>query len=313
VALQAKLERIAKGAGARVGVAALHLETGLTASLNGTSRFPMASTVKIPVAVQLLALVDEGVILPATMVALERHHIHPGHGPIWDFSAERFDGLGVAFSIQELFGLMMIESDNSASDFLFNLVGGPASVIDRLGTIGIIDISIDRSTLELIADAFGVSMPSDDTFINRERWRALQRATPPERRAAARQAFFADTRDTVTPYAMVQLLAAIYRREALSREQTDVLLDAMMRCATGNKRMKRLLPSGTWVAHKTGTFQIGICNDVGIIYLPHSAGHLAVAVFITESNSSETELDWLIARITREVYKSFVSISLRRT
>jgi beta-lactamase class A len=305
VNLESTLARIAEKADGRIGVSAMHLETGASASLNGGARFPMASTVKVPIAVQLLALVEQGLVRPDTMITLEPHHIHPGHGLI-----ERFRVPGAAFSIHNLFDLMLTESDNSAADILFHLAGGSAGVTERLHALGITEISVNRSTIQLPGDAFGADVTTGAAF-TRERWSATLTAIPLERRAAARRAFFADMRDTATPNAMVQLLAAIWRGQALGGEMTALLLDMMRRCATGERRLKRLLPSGTRVAHKTGSMSFGINNDVGVIDLPNSAGQIAIGVFVTESNSSMEELDWLVARIARTVYKSFLGQSGR--
>lgn len=303
--LEAALARIALHADARVGVAATHLETGLSVHLNGSARFPMASTVKIPIAVQLLALVEQGLVRRDAMITLEPHHVHPGHGLI-----HRFRVPGAAFSIHNLFDLMITESDNSATDILFDLAGGPAEVTRRLHALGITDISVDRSIIQLLGDAFGADMPADTAFTP-DRWSAILRAVPAERRAAARRAFFADRRDTVTPNAMVQLLGAIWRGEAVGTEMTALLVGTMLRCATGEKRLKRLLPLTTSIAHKTGSMSFGINNDVGVIDLPNRGGHIAIAVFATEANSSMEDLDWLVARVGRLIYKSFFAMSRR--
>jgi len=58
--LQAEIGRMARSAGGSVGVAVRHIQTGRQFQINGDGRFPMASTVKISIAVQLLTLVDEG-------------------------------------------------------------------------------------------------------------------------------------------------------------------------------------------------------------------------------------------------------------
>src|ERR1041384_8504999 len=58
--LEREMARLANVAGGRVGATAIHLETGRRVSLNGAERFPMASTVKVPIAVELLRRVDAG-------------------------------------------------------------------------------------------------------------------------------------------------------------------------------------------------------------------------------------------------------------
>ena len=52
--LEAELGRLAPAAGGTVGVAALHFESRRRVALRPDERFPMASTYKVPLAVQLL-------------------------------------------------------------------------------------------------------------------------------------------------------------------------------------------------------------------------------------------------------------------
>ena len=84
---------------------------------------------------------------------------------------------------------------------------------------------------------------------------------------------------------MARLLAKIWRKEALSPNGSDQLMDIMFRCETGLARIKGLLPPGTSVAHKTGTLNIGVTDDVGIIELPNGAGHVVLTVFVKEAKA----------------------------
>ena len=58
--LEREIARLAELSGGTVGAAAIHLETGREAYHNAGMRFPMASTYKVPIAVQLLSRVDRG-------------------------------------------------------------------------------------------------------------------------------------------------------------------------------------------------------------------------------------------------------------
>ncbi len=300
---EARLARIAARAGGRMGVAALHVETGRGVSLNGGLRFPMASVVKLPAAVHLLALVDEGKLTLERTIALEPRHVVPGGGLI----ANRLRVPGAALSVHNLLELMLVDSDNSASDVLLELVGGASAVSARLRALGVTQLSVDRSILRLFADLAGLAeLPPDGPYAG-ERWAAIRAAVPPERRAEARRAYLSDLRDTGTPQAVVGMLATIQRREALSHEGTALLLDILRRCATGPQRLKGLLPSGTHVAHKTGSLAVGVCNDAGIIELPGGAGHVAVAVFLQGSHLPRREQDRMVARAARAVYDCFAA------
>ena len=93
------------------------------------------------------------------------------------------------------------------------------------------------------------------------------------------------------------------RREALSADSTGLLLSVMQRCATGMRRLPRMLPSDARVFRKTGTLSIGVTNDVGIIELPGGAGHIAVAVMVKESQRNLATQERAIAQIAWAAYR----------
>lgn len=298
--LKSEIERLAELAGGRVGVGALHLETGRAVYLHGDERFPMASTYKIPIAVQVLTRVDREELTLDRLVTLRRRDLRPGSGLL----ARWLDESGGALSVHTLLELMLVISDNTATDVLLRLAGGPSAVTRRLRELGIEGIRVDRPTLEIIADWAGVKASSllemPPTAFGR-----FYESLPEEKRRAAAATFNADPRDTATPAAMVRLLQEVWRGRALSRERTELLFDIMRRCQTGARRIKGFLPPGTEVAHKTGTIG-GTTNDVGIITLPHGAGHLALAVFVKESTEDIAEREQAIAHIARALYDDFL-------
>lgn len=68
--LARQIELVSAATDGIVGVSATHIETGRTVSVRGGEHFPMASAVKIPFAVQLMSLVDEGKVSLEKMVSL---------------------------------------------------------------------------------------------------------------------------------------------------------------------------------------------------------------------------------------------------
>jgi beta-lactamase class A len=109
-----------------------------------------------------------------------------------------------------------------------------------------------------------------------------------------------------TPEGMARLLQKIWKREALSEASSALLLDIMLRCQTGDARIKGLLPPGTDVMHKTGTLGIGVANDVGIMRLPEGAGHVVITVFVKESQASSAVQERTIAQVARAAYDYFL-------
>lgn len=301
--LELEIARISKVAGGTAGAAAIHLETGRTVSLNGSVRFPMASTFKVPVAVQFLTRVDLGEVRLDQMITLKPADLHPGSGTL----ANLFNKPGVALSARNLLELMLLISDNSATDLVVSLAGGPEAVTARMRALGITGIDVSRPTVTLIADWVGLTrLPSESEWSAATFEKLFEAVTPEERKAAAAR-FDADPRDTATPDAMAALLQRIYRKDLLKPDTAELLLDVMRRCQTGQARLKGLLPEGTEVAHKTGTIG-GTTNDVGIITLPAGAGHVAVAAFVKSSEKDTPARERGIAEIARAVHDFFLFV-----
>jgi beta-lactamase class A len=170
--------------------------------------------------------------------------------------------------------------------------------------LGIDGIRVDRPTAVLIADRYGATLPDPELWTLDVFDEAFSARSEDERAASAIE-FDLDPRDTATPNAFAELLARLYRGELVSEDSTALLLDIMERCLTGENRLKGLLPEGTVVAHKTGSLA-GTANDVGILTLPDSAGHVAIAVLMKSSDRLGADRARAIAEIARVVYDYFL-------
>jgi beta-lactamase class A len=300
--LEAEVARLAGAARGTVGVAAIHLETGRSAYLNRAVAFPMASTYKLPIAVQLLTMVDEGRLRLDSLITVPREDVYRTASTISDLLHEP----GLVLSVRNLLELMLRVSDNNATDILFRTAGGSRAITGRMRALGLQGIRVDRPTWALISVFVGRPDITEDNRIYPADYLALlSRQRTDEERAADVQAFNVDPRDTGTPEDMGNLLARIWKREVLSSESTDLLLSIMYRCDTGPGRLKGILPPGTRVAHKTGTIGEST-NDVGIIDLPGNAGHVVAVVYIKESKLPGSEaMEPVIAQISRAIYDYF--------
>ena len=302
--LERELARLAEVSGGTMGVAAIHIESGRSAFLNPDETFPMASTYKVPIAVQLLHRVDRGELRLSKMISFEPGNLSPGSGTI----SRLLDDPGLSISLHNLLELMLLISDNSATDSCLREAGGGASVTRRMKDIGIEGIRVDRSTLHVISDWIGIEEVPLRAALSPDKYADLVEAVPEAAREAAREGFTDDPRDTTTPRAMAALLGKIWNGDILSEKSTELLLDIMERCQTGEARLKGLLPEGTVVAHKTGTIG-GTTNDVGIITLPHDAGHVIVAAFVKGSTLPVPEREKAIAEVARAAHDYFLFTS----
>lgn len=296
-----EMNRLSESAGGSMGVAAIHLETGRAAYLNKTDLFPMASSYKVPIAAQLLHKVDEGSLSLTDMVEVTPGKLSPGSGTI----SRIFNDPGLSISIHNLLELMLLISDNSATDMCLEAAGGGDAVTARMKAMGIEDLRVDRSTLKLIADYVGVKSLPPRTELTQPKLRALLNAVSEERSAEAAKELARDPQDTSSPVAMGKLLAMIWRDEALSKESSALLRDIMTRCETGENRLQGLLPKGTVVAHKTGTIG-GTTNDVGVITLPHDRGHVIVVAMVKDSDKEIPIRERAIAEVARAAHDFFL-------
>ena len=298
--LEREFLRLAQTAGGTMGIAAVHVESGRSAWLHPEERFPMASTYKVPLAVEVLARVDAGSLALGTLIEVRQEDYAAGSGVL----AGLLDDPGLSVSVHNLLEIMLLISDNTATDVLMKTVGDGA-VNARMRTLGIEGIQVDRTTSRLIGDYLGLEeMPSaaGRTWAD---YQALVDALPEGAAEAAVAAFEADPQDTSTPRAMARLLAKVWSREGLSEASSALLVDIMERCETGENRLKGLLPADTVVAHKTGT--IGrTTNDVGIVTLPDGAGHVIVVAFVKDSDEAIPVRERAIAEIARAAHDYFL-------
>ncbi|BEV02475.1 serine hydrolase [Novosphingobium olei] len=259
---------VAQGRG-RIGVAAMDLDGGGQILVNGDMPFPMASTAKIAVACTMLDKVEQGLMrldqpLPM-MVAVPQ-----------PASARSFEAplrAGQMLTAQGLMELSITRSNNEATDGLITAVGGIQAVNAWLTSKGIAGQRLDHTMATLVRDDGRVNPATTIT-----------------------------TRTSSTPRAMLALLAAIDRGNALSPQSRAVLLDTMTRTSTGRNRIRAGLPEGTLFAHKTGTLS-GVTDDVGIVRLPDGR-HLALVIFVT-GPEGHTAHAGLISQIARTIYDGY--------
>lgn len=304
-ALTARVKAVESTLGARLGVSAQHIESGTRFRYQSGEVYPMWSTYKLPIAIEVLNRVDAGQEQLDRLVEVQPRHFSSGSGTLTDL----FRNGRVALSVRNLLELMLVVSDNTATSLFLDTVGAPA-VNARLRGLGITGIRVELPNMERIARLTRFELPP------REKWTpelAIQvnesvRPLRPGNEAweYAMKVLREDPRDQGSPDAFVDLLRAIHTHKALSSRSESLLLDIMRRCRTGPNSIKGLLPKELEVAHKSGN-GMGSTNDVGLVPLPN--GTLAIAVLMRDSVKTSTEQSLAIAQVTKLIYDNF---SLKR-
>jgi beta-lactamase class A len=299
--LVSEWRRVALLTDGTVGAAALNLDSGRLASMNGDKRFPLASVCKLPIAMNILALVDERKLARNERIEILPRDVVSGVSPI----ARRWPTQR-SFPLDEMLELMVANSDNTAVETLFR-IGGDASAMEaRFRKWGIAGIRVDRSERQCGLDRNGVKNyppPAEwtDAVITK-----LIDQTPPAVRYGATLRYLADPRDTSTPKATVQLLAGLFRGRLISQASSARLTEILKSTSTFPTRLKGDLPPGTVVGHKTGSTDTingltAATNDSGVIFRPDGST-VAVSVYVKASTRSDAVRDSVIARIARAAY-----------
>lgn len=265
--LKTRIAAISRKVNGNFGFSAMVLETGDSTSFNGDRRFPMQSVYKLPIAMAVLDAVDNGTLKIDQIVHVEKSDFIPMAGV--SPIRDKFPD-GADMTIRELLRYNIMQSDGTACDVLLRVLGGTGKVDQFMHDLGVRDIAI--ATTEKI------QVPSDS--VQYQNW--------------------------TTPKGMTKFLEIFYTTGELSKSSRDLLLNDMIQSGPGAKRIKGLLPSGTIVAHKTGTSGTinGLTratNDVGIITLPNG-NHLAIAVFISDSYDSHADRELSIAEAAKAAF-----------
>jgi beta-lactamase class A len=273
------------------GVSVKNLGTGEKAELNGDNLFPTASTFKIPVIVEFFRQLEAGVLsLEDKYVLTERDKV-PGSGILKELS----EGMEVTY--RDLLSLMMIVSDNTATDVMLSKVGFD-NINSMLDKFGLRKTRVVKYCRDILFDLIDLNhIQSDERTID------LFREVAQGAEYKGSWSLGVRDNDVTTPKEMTQLLELIFVGQAASRSSCDSILEIMEKCQTGQYRIPKYLPSSkVKLLRKTGSLP-GIRNDVGIIKLS-SEEHYVLSCFSMGAsdvyNAEET-----IAQVSRNVFDYF--------
>ena len=269
--LRSNIERITRTMNATWGISIKCLETGEEIAINADETMDTMSVIKIPLMVEAFRQIEAGKFALSDRVTLKESEKRPGTGVIRSLDA------GATLTIKDLITLMIIVSDNSATDMMFEKVGGIEPVNKLMQSFGFNTIK--------------ATGPSDNWF------KAL-RAEPDTWK------FHTEGK---TPYGlssprdMGKLLEKISRGECVSKQASEQMLQ-IMRGQVYSSRLPKYV-TGFRVPHKTGDFLPYIGNDVGI--LESANRHIVISVFTARHNGIGANLEDAIARIAEQVANYF--------
>ena len=292
MSLLESIEKIAEGFKGDLGVSVKHLGTGETASYNGVMVFPTASVFKIPVIVEFYRQVDAGIINLEQQIVLSDRDKVPGSGILKELSE------GMPVSYKDLLSLMMIVSDNTATDLIAEIVGFE-NINNAMTALGLKNTMVTKYCRQILFDLVGVN--------NLE----MEKMTLDVFKKAAENGDYAgswslgvENNDVSTPDEMTRLLELIATGKAASNYSCQTILDIMAKCQTGTYRIPKYLPQNKLLLQrKTGSLP-GIRNDVGVITIKETGERYAITCF-TMNSEDIYEAEETIAKVSQTVYEYF--------
>ena len=203
---RAQLETVATGLDGVMGFVIVDLVSGERIERLPDEPFPLASTIKLAILYELFKQADEGRLNLDEVRALDKRHVVGGSGVLRELTAP-------AMSLRDYATLMVVLSDNTATNLLIDTVG-MANVTRRMSELGLKSLLLRRKMIDLAAAERGdenVGTASD----------------------------------------LARLLTMLYRAEGLTRASSDAII-AILRKAKASA-LRDGVPAAVPVANKTGT------------------------------------------------------------
>jgi beta-lactamase class A len=230
------------------------LESGDLVAIHADMVLPQASAIKIAVLVELLRQAQAGKLQLQERVEIRKAQFAGGSGVLQDFG----DGTS-AVSLRDLAALMIVVSDNTATNLLIDRVG-QTQVNETLQSLGF------------------------------ERTRLMRRMIQPqeERRGVE---------NVSTAREMASLLEQLYRGKMLNAEYTALALELMKNEKYEPTPMGRGLPPGLALASKTGSLP-GVRCESGIVLLEGRPYVLSVmTTYVADDAAAERAITDISRRV----------------
>jgi len=265
--------RIATEPGAQVGLAYIDLSNGDTLFLNADSSFHAASTMKVPVMIELFRRAEAGSFAMDQRLMLVNQFASIADGSQYaldsnsDSDTTLYHRIGERVAIDTLLRLMITRSSNFATNTLIELVGAE---------------NVTRTMRSLGAQRIQVRRGVEDG-----------------------KAFDRGLNNTTTARDMAVILRSIETGAAASPAATRAMREILL-AQEFNEKIPAGVPAGVRVAHKTGEIS-SHSHDAAIVYPPGKRPY--VLVVLTRGITDGAKASKLISDISALVYAHNAAIS----
>ena len=266
--LEGRLTPLIKAHKGEVSVAVKNLETGEAFLFHENVPMPTASLIKFPVMIEAYRQAKEGKVKLDKILTLKKEDKVPGSGILTSHFSD-----GATFSLRDAVRMMIVFSDNTATNLVVNEIGLPSTAA-TMETMGCPNTKLHSK----------VYRRDTSIFPERSKQFGLGSTTAAE---------------------MLRLCEALDKKEVVSKEASEAMIDHLKACDDADK-FPRFLPPGTKVAFKTGSVDASR-TAAGIVYT--KAGPVAVCVMTNNNEDKRWIADnagnRLCADVAKEVFEYF--------
>ena len=255
--VEAQLAALEQKHNALVGFYGVNLDTGRTLDHRADGMFATCSAFKAYVAGLVLKKDQLGELRLTDPVFIDPAVFIRAASPITE------PHVGGYLPLSVLAAAAVRQSDNTATNLMMAMLGGPSAITDFARSAG-------------------------DDRIWMVRWETeLNSALP------------GDPRDTSSPRTMGTGFLNMLTGDVLDEPHRALLYEWMSTIVTGDKRIRAGMPPGWTVADKTGSGDYGSTNDIGVAFGPNGERLLLAVMTRTQSdNPKAAPHDALIAETT---------------
>ena len=269
--LEASIQRTTRSINATWGIYMKSLDTGEEIAIDADRQMETMSTIKIPLMIEAFEQIKAGTFKLTDKYTFVQADSQPGTGTI-----QRLDD-GAVMTVKDLITMMIIVSDNTATEVLYRMVGGPEAVNARMQAMGL------KTTRAM-------NVPS--------KWFPLLRS------ARTPEQFYREGKSPFgfsTPREMGRLLEMMERGTLVDKPSSDLML-RIMRNQLYRTRIPRYV-TGYTIPHKTGDFLPYVGDDVGVLEAPGKT--IVLTVFTGDHFGSGEALENAIGLVAKEVADYF--------
>jgi beta-lactamase class A len=258
--------------GKTISIAVHDLQTGREILVNADVMMHPASTMKVPVMMEVFRQAEEGLLSLDERLPISNSFKSIVDGS--EFSLEEADDsdltlykrIGETESIRELNRLMIVRSSNLATNLLMEKVG--VSCVDAfIKELGITDMTVIRGLED-------------------------------------KKAYRLNINNSASAHRSTQMMRLIAEGKVVSKVASEEMIK-MMLCQEFNESIPALLPADVKVAHKTG-WTGDFFHDIGIVFPPNRKPYVISLFTHGFPEDDENQAHNCMAEVSRMIYRELI-------